>query len=221
MRIHDRHPPRLRFVVFTPALLAGLLCAGTASAQIDNRLALGASVTTRLAESTESAGSSTLGLEIRLGHQHDGWGWQYSFFSWFDTGVTLPVNGRTTDLGSIRMRPVMIGYGYTRVRGRATFTGDLLGGYSFNSFHLDPVAAAVYAAGTDPTRIEAEASNTFVVKPEVQVWYDVSKRIGVKGSLGYLVAHPDLVVTGPFGEDRRSIKANTFLFTIGVVYSIF
>ena len=55
-------------------------------AQTDSRLAVGASVTTRVATSSDAGDSAAVGFEWRLGHATPGWGWQTSLFSWFDTG---------------------------------------------------------------------------------------------------------------------------------------
>jgi hypothetical protein len=203
-------------------LIGAAFCASNARAQVDNRLAVGMSVTARVASSSGADGSADVGFELRLGHERDGWGWQYSFFNWFDTGVRYePVAGRTIDLGQLRLRPMMAGYGYTRLRGRAAVTADVIAGYAFNSFELDAGALADYRNRLGATAVESKATNAFVVKPEAQVWYDLSPRIGLKVSGGYLIARPSVTVTTSLGEDRRSVDADTFLITFGLVYSIF
>jgi hypothetical protein len=60
-----------------------------------------------------------------------------------------------------------------------------------------------------------------VLKPEVQVWYDVNSRFGLKLEGGYLIARPSVVITSSLGEDDRPVRADTLLVTIGVVFSIF
>jgi len=206
---------RTAFIVMIVALWAS-----DARAQVDNRLAVGMSVTTRLSGSAGAGGSSDVGFEMRIGHEHDGWGVQTSFFNWFDTSVREPIGGRISDLGEIRMRPITVGYGYTRIRGRAAITTDVVGGYAFNSFHLDPIASADYLQRLGASVIRSEATNTFVVKPEVQVWYDLTNRFGLKLNAGYLIARPSVIITTTLGEDRRPVRADTFLITFGVVFSI-
>ena len=191
------------------------------SAQTDNRLAVGASVTTRVTTSSDAGGGATVGFEWRLGHGTPGWGWQTSLFNWFDTDVQGPVAATTFDLGHVRVRPIMAGYGYSWVRGRTAITADLVGGYTLNSFRLDATALAEYARRLGATGIESEATNAFAVKPEVQVWYDISPRFGLKLNGGYLIAHPSLVIRSSLGEDVRSVHADTFLITAGLVYSLF
>jgi len=190
-------------------------------AQTDNRLAVGASVTTRVTTSSDAGGGATVGFEWRLGHGTPGWGWQLQLFSWFDTNVQGPVSTTTLELGHVRVRPIMAGYGYTWVHRRAAITADLVAGYSLNSFRLDAPALAEYASRLGATGIESEATNAFAVKPEVQVWYDINSRFGLKLNGGYLIAHPSLVIRSSLGEDVRPVQADTFLITAGLVYSLF
>ena len=137
------------------------------------------------------------------------------------TDVTGTIGTGTVQLGSIRMRPVMAGYGYTRVRGRWAITGDLVGGYSFNSLKLDSSIIQEYSRRTGATGVDAEATNAFALKPEIQVWYDINSRFGLKLDGGYLIARPSVVITSSLGEDVHHIRADTFLFTVGLVYSLF
>ena len=174
------------------------------SAQTDSRLAVGASVTTRVTTSSEAGGGAAVGFEWRLGHGTPGWGWQTSLFSWFDTDVQGPVATDTFALGHVRIRPIMAGYGYTWVRGRPAITAGLVGGYTLNSFRLDSDALAEYAQRLGASGIDSEATNAFAVKPEVQVWYDLNRRLGLKLNGGYLIAHPSLVIRSSLGEDVQS-----------------
>jgi hypothetical protein len=209
-------------VVWTALLFVLMLRAPDASAQVDNRLAVGISVTTRIASSSSAAGTADLGFELRLGHERPGWGPEVSFFNWFNTGVEQSsVDGRRSELGQLRIRPIMAGYGYTWTRGRSTVTADAVGGFAINSFDLTPAAASEYQARVGATSLRTSASNTFVVKPEVQLWYDLNDRIGIKVNGGYLVTRPSVTITSALGEDTRPVRADSFLITIGAVYSLF
>jgi hypothetical protein len=201
-------------------LVAFIYPAPPADAQIDSRLAIGGSITTRVASSSDANGTVNLGFEMRIGHEQRGWGPQVSLFSWFDTGVQDRTLAQV-DLGPLRVRPLMAGYGYTLVRGRATITADLLGGYALNSFDLEPEAYADYLHRWGVTRVDAEATNAFALKPEVHLWYDLNTRFGLKLDGGYLVARPSVSVISATREDVRHIRADTFLITIGLVYSLF
>jgi hypothetical protein len=206
----------------TVCFAAILLAAGDVSAQIDSRLAVGASVTTRVAPSDDAGNGAAVGFEWRLGAARPGWGWETSLFSWFDTDVQVPLTSSTTvDPGHIRMRPLMAGYGYTWVRGRTAITADLVAGYSLNSFRLDSAALQEYSQRLGAAGIESEATNAFCVKPEVQVWYDINRRFGLKLNGGYLIARPSMVIRSSLGELVRPVDADTFLITAGLVYSLF
>jgi hypothetical protein len=207
--------------VFPAAVALILASVCDARGQTDSRLAVGGSITARAASSSEAGGSASVGFEWRLGYATPGWGWQNSIFSWFDTGVQGTIGPGAIELGNLRVRPIMVGYGYTWVRGRTAITGDLVGGYTLNSFELDPAALQEYARRRGATGIEAEGTNAFALKPEIQVWYDINSRFGLKLNGGYLIARPSVVITSSLGEDVRPVRADTFLITVGLVYSLF
>jgi hypothetical protein len=210
---------RLRVLAAATALI--LLFATQVQAQTDSRLAVGASITGRAASSSDSGGSADVGFEMRFGHTKPGWGVENSIFGWFDTDVHGTIGQSVVRLGDMRIRPIMAGYGYTWVRGRAAITGDLVGGYSFNSLKLDSSAAQEYSRRLGATGIDAEATNAFALKPEIQVWYDLNSRFGLRIEGGYLIARPSVVITSSLGEDVHHIRADTFLITVGLVYSLF
>jgi hypothetical protein len=213
-------PLRARWLVsFGTVAVAVMSSASAAHAQTDNRLAVGLSLTSRLANSSDASGSADVGFELRIGHKQEGWGQQYSLFNWFDTGIQ-PVLPQTMAVGTLRVRPIMAGYGYTRIRGRTAFTVDVVGGYSLNSFELAPAALAEYVQRTGATGVASEATNALALKPEVQIWYDINSRFGLKLNGGYLLARPSVVIRSSLGEDVRSVRADTFLITVGLVYSL-
>lgn len=209
-----------------PASIALVIAIGVAAlwpsraaAQTDNRLAVGASVTSSVATSDAAGSSATVGLEMRLGHETEEWGWQTSFFSWFDTDVTRQTPLPNSQFGQLRVRPVMIGYGYGRSFGRVDVTIDVVGGIAFNSFHLDSATIAQKkAAGA--TDIHGESTNSLAIKPEVQLWYDLNRRWGLRMAAGYLITRPTVSVSSTLGEDRLPFRADSLLVTFGVVYSI-
>src|SRR5262245_64784341 len=58
------------------AMVLGFATAHTATAQEENRLAIGGSVGHRAAIDADAHGEWTFGLNWRLGHGDSGWGWQ-------------------------------------------------------------------------------------------------------------------------------------------------
>jgi hypothetical protein len=191
-----------------------------AYAQSENKLAAGLSATGQIADSSKTDGAVTFGMEWRFGHGRPGWGWEYAF-NWFDTGVNQLIAGQKVDLGHLHIRPFMGGYGYSWIHGRTAITADLVAGYAFVTFDLEQAADDDYRARLGARSVTSKAGNTFVVYPEVHGWYDLTKRIGVKVSGGFMVARPSVTMYSSLGEDRRSINADTFMITVSVVHKIF
>lgn len=198
-----------------------VLSACDARAQTDSRLAVGLSVTAGVPSSLDTEGSAVVGFELRIGHEQQGWGSQYSLFGWFDAGIHQPIATQLVDFGKLRVRPIMAGYGYTWIRGRAAITADVVGGYSLNSFELGSAAMTEYIQRLGAIHVDSEATNALAIKPEIHVWYDLNPRFGLKLNGGYLVARPSVVIRSSLGEDVRPIRADTFLLTMGLVYSLF
>jgi hypothetical protein len=115
----------------------------------------------------------------------------------------------------------MVGYGYSYIIGRAKISANLLGGYAFNSFSMKPTFNDLYRDMRGADSVDARVSNTFVVKPEISSWIDLSEKVGLYMSAGYMRARPSVTVTSTLGEDRRRIRADMFMFKVGAVYSIF
>jgi hypothetical protein len=193
--------------------------AGSAHAQSEGKLALGAQLSTRTALGPENGGNLGVSFLWRFGQSKTGWGWHYGL-NWFGTDMRRTIGGPNTEFGTLRVRPVMGGYGYTRVFGRTAVTGKLMGGYAFSSMKLSQEAMDAYQNRLGAQGITVKASNAFVVIPEVNVWYNVNKKIGIRVSSGYVFARPDVIVTSTAGVDRRRVKADNLTFKVGMVYSL-
>jgi hypothetical protein len=69
--------------------------------------------------------------------------------------------------------------------------------------------------------LTTDVSNTFVLKPEVSAWVDLTRKIGFNVSAGYTVARPEVTVLSSAGRDTRSIRADMFTLRVGAVYTVF
>ena len=206
---------------FSLLLLAMVLAAApTAVAQTTGKFAIGGQVQKRGSTGPEAHGNLGLGLLWRVGHSKTGFGWDIGF-NWYSADVDRTIGGTVTDLGELKIRPIMGGYGYTHVIGRTSISAKAFAGYGFTSAALSPSANDAYRDRLGAQSITIDPSNTFVMKPEIGMWQDLSEKIGLKASFGYMVARPQIAVRSSLGEDKRRMNADMFVIKVGMVYSIF
>jgi hypothetical protein len=190
----------------------------------DSRFALGADfkvkMTDRASHEDYAEGQLGPGLLWRFGKSKGGWGFHWGLH-WYAVKVERPIGGVSTELGELHVRPIMAGYGFTRNIRRYSITADVLGGYAFGSIDLSDPAVAAYRRVMNVPGASATASNTFVFKPEIDVWYDVNKKVFVNVNAGYMIARPDISVVTVAGTDFRTARADQFILKVGIVYSIF
>jgi len=196
-----------------------------ALAQTDNRFAIGAEFKIRTSDhaATEDAARAKLGpgLLWRFGHGREGWGFHWGL-NWYAVELERSIGGLATELGELHVRPFMAGYGYTyAATRRLNVTADVLGGYAIGSIGLAPSAIAAYQERVGGRSIEASATNTLVLKPEIGLWYDLHRKYGLNVNAGYMIARPDVIVTSTAGTDRRKARADQFSLKVGLVYSVF
>ena len=203
------------FLIFFAAAAHG-------GAQSASKFAVGGAVGTRFAPSSTVGGDHFgVGLLWRLGHSKEGFGWEWGL-NWFASDVDHSFGGTPAfELGELRIRPLMAGYGYTHLIGPTAIKGSVQGGYAFTSFEAAPSAADVYRDRLGARSLSTDAANTFVVRPQVSVWRDVSRKVGVNVTAGYMIARPTLTVRTTLGEERQRVRADMFMLKMGVVYSVF
>jgi len=204
-------------------LLLAMLFAATPAvfAQTTGKFALGAQVSKRGSTGPEAHGHLGLGLLWRVGHSKTGFGWDLGL-NWYSADVDRSIGGNVTDLGELNIRPIMGGYGYTRLIGRTAISARAYAGYGFSSARLAPSAVDAYHERLGAQSVTIDASNTVVLKPvEIGMWHDLSEKIGLKASFGYMVARPQITVRSSLGEDKRRMNADMFMLKVGLVYSIF
>jgi hypothetical protein len=189
-------------------------------AQSEGKFALGGAFSVRLPADRDAVdGRQTGGLLWRFGHGHTGWGWHWGL-NWYSADV----DGRPTidtEIGELHVRPVMVGYGYTHVVRRTNVSAVVIGGYALTTMTLRPQAANAYRDRFGARDVSVDPSSTFTVRPEVNVWRDLSKKIGLNVSAGYIVARPNVTIHSTLGDEVRHLRADMFTVKIGAVYSIF
>ena len=182
-------------------------------------MAIGPEVTIRAAPGNEIGGGTGVGFTWRIAHDKTGWGWQYGL-NWFSTDVGATGGSSARDLGELHVRPLLGGYGYTRVVGRYAITGSMLAGYAFSTISIAPGASDAYRR-LGAQSVDVDASNPLVFKPELGVWIDLNKKMGLNLNAGYVVARPTLTIRTGLGTESRDVVADIFQLKIGLVYSIF
>jgi hypothetical protein len=194
------------------------------AAQTNNRFAVGLDYIVRTSDraSTEDYAQGQLGpgLLWRFGNGKPGWGFHWGL-NWYAVKIDRPIGGNVVELGELHVRPVMAGYGYTRVVRRTTVTAAVLGGYAFGSIAVEPQASDAYHTALGAQWATGRASNTFVLKPEIGAWYNLTRTIGLNVNAGYMIARPDVTMTTDIGIDKRTARADQFILRVGAVYSIF
>lgn len=193
---------------------------GEVCAQSTGKVAIGANVSAKRAASSDSRGHNSIGLLWRLGHGREGWGWKYGI-NWFSAEIDRSLDGEHREFGHLRIRPILGGYGYTHVMGNKKVSANLMGGYAFTSFTVHDTFDLAYRTAHSVESIDTSAANTFVLKPEVSTWFDLSEKIGLNISASYMIARPQVTVSSSLGRDRQRIQTDTFSIKAGLVYSIF
>src|SRR4051812_31097134 len=197
--------------------------AGTAGAQGTKlpRVALGANITSRLAGGNDVGGSTHPGFEWRIGEGGPGWGWKFGL-NWFSAHIDRPLGGTTVELGELHVRPLLGGYGYTHIVRNFAISYNLLGGYAFGKFEIDEGAKALFQSYYGHEReVQTRARNTFVLKPEVSAWRNLTRKVSLHTAVSYVVARPEVTLETAAGVDTRRIRADMLQLKIGAVYSIF
>jgi hypothetical protein len=215
--------PFARFGVFL-LLVTAAPAAAQSESPAENRFAIGAEfkvkTSDRASKEDYARGQLGPGLLWRFGTPKSGWGFHWGL-NWYAVKLERPIGGTVTELGELHVRPLMAGYGYTHVVGRYSITADVLGGYAIGSIGLSDAAAAAYRGALGASSVTARATNTLVMKPEIGVWYDMTRRLYLNVNAGYMVARPGVTVDTPAGLDVRKARADQFILKAGIVYSLF
>ena len=150
---------------------------------------------------------------------HSGWGPTFGL-DWHRTVFHQPV-GDVADvpMGSLRMRALLAGFGYRHRIHRFTGLANVSAGYSFNHLTDDSGLGPAFAR-TGVSLIDVHVNDSAIVKPEVAVWYDLFKHVGIGVSAAYLFNKPDEVIRTTAGTGTRQLNANTFALAAGLTFGV-
>jgi hypothetical protein len=180
---------------------------------------IGAGINFYQPSSSEADSSQGLVVMWRWHAFHSGWGPTFGL-DWHSTVFHQPV-GDVSDvpMGSLRMRALLAGYGYRHRIHRFNAGANVSAGYSFNHLVDDSGMGPAFAR-TGVSLIDVHVNNSAVIKPDVAVWYDLFKHVGVGVSAGYLFNKPDEVIMTTAGQRTRELNANTFVLAAGLTFGV-
>jgi hypothetical protein len=115
-------------------------------------------------------------------------------------------------IGSLKMRHVLFGPGYTWRAGRVELTGSALVGPLFSRFEA--------AAGAPPELTVAD-DWSLAFRPDVTLWTDLTARWGVKLSANYLIARPNLTIDAAGVERTSEWNARRVRAQVGIVFGAY
>ena len=133
-------------------------------------------------------------------------------FNWTNAEIETGATGRP-GLAAIQLRPVMGGVELGAGRGRLWAGASVVAGYSFNRLDVDTTRVG-------PDRAIA-VGNSFVWRPGVAVWADVTRRIGINVFGGYLFTSPRVTFASDASIATERLSTNSAVVSVGVAYWIF
>ena len=205
----------MRIIVVTIAASAALLLStASVSAQTKGRVSIGGSVTFVAPTDSDVASTVSAGPLVRL-NPRKGFGVSAAL-NWFRADLDDPAGGEAP-FARLRVRPVMVGAGYTAGTERTLVTFSVVGGPSFNSADFEE--DFLRDAGGSPA---IDVENSFVVRPGVGVTHAFAERVAIVGFGGYMFNRPDIVYRDAAGQQFvNRWRADSLVLSVGVVYYLF
>jgi len=155
---------------------------------------------------------------IRWNSKGSGWGPAFGL-SWMTSELRATVGGQSTPIGTLKLRPLMVGVGYSKQTGRARITAGIAAGYTFNAAEVDaPLPPGVTAT--------MEVTDTWAIGPRAGITFAVTRRLGLIGSIGYVYSNPDVTVRvsrdgQQVFEATDHVRADVFSVRVGLAVSLF
>lgn len=135
--------------------------------------------------------------------------------------IVSDAGGTSTLLGDLRLWSFMGGIARTRVINRTEATVGVSGGIGLGSFSPSLGARDAYGR-LGIFGLEGAASNTWLVKPQASVWYNLSDRLAATVSASYIFGRPTVRLSSPNAVPfDRQVTASTFSVGAGIGFKIF
>ena len=182
-------------------------------------MGVGAGITFNKPVSSEGQSAQGLVFVYRWHSFHSNWGPTFGI-DWHTMDFNRPLGTVNAPLGSLQTRAILAGFGRTeRFAHRFTASASVSGGYSFNNFSQSTQAVPTFkTAGISLVGVSLD--NSWVFKPDVAVWYDVFRHVGIGVSAAYFLSRPNETLTTATGVQVDRLKADTFELTVGVTVGV-
>ena len=195
------------------ATAIALVAAAPVSAQSVGRVSAGASVALNTMTDSEVDNAFSIAPLVRVNPRR---GWRLATaFNWVTAEIKDPAGGGGK-FARMKIRPVMAGIGYTFGPDRTLFNVSIVGGPSFNyvDFHDEYLARTTGAPTID-------ADHGYAIRPGFSVTQTLAPRVGLTAFTGYMFTRPGIVYRNGTTVIEDRWKADSFVLSAGLVYSIF
>lgn len=136
----------------------------------------------------------------------------------FDVPATI--ESEPVLLGRLRLRTLSGGLIYTKRVAAFEASAGLSVGYGWGAFTLDDDTRERYARrGT--FGIATDATNAWMIEPNVSVWHNLNSRWSAMMSASYVLARPSIRVEPSDLEQGRKIRAAAFRLGAGIGFRVF
>lgn len=132
-------------------------------------------------------------------------------FDWFH--ADLESLGGSATLTRVHVRPIMVGVGYTWGTDRVALTPSVVAGYAFNSLTVTETGLA--------RGLPVEVRNSLAWRVGASLWYDISRRIALNVSTGYLMTGLRLTVLDGGRLSEVDASGDTTTLHAGFAYRVF
>jgi len=201
------------------AIVLVLAFGSAARAQTDSVVAVGVSVS--LPEPTNSLADHHTGFGL-VGRLRRGTGLGFSLgLGWFTSDVQTELDGQLAPLGTMTIRPLMLGASYAWQFSRFAVSAGLVGGWSFNSIKQTAAQQRIYGSLAGMPDASVSVENGWALRPGVTVWHELGHHFAVAASVGYMINRPTVTTRGAAGERRDAVNLSATVVSFGFLYGVF
>jgi len=204
------------------AIFASLVwvVAAPAGAQTDSLVSVGVDYGVDFPRSDVLERTKGFGVSVRL-PRPEAWSAAWDFGS-MSSDFVHAFTGVASNIGSLKVRPVLGGVAYTWKARRLEATAIVTAGVSFVSLDLSDRGRERVRAAFGPNEASVESDPVFAVQPKLTLWYDINGRFGLGGTAGYLRTRPQIAfVTTPATVDEIHVNADMVRLSAGIVVKVY